>query len=425
MSGHSRTDFSKMPPLGAHQLPPIGAPPTPQTARRLPKHSLITSTLMLHRHLNATSRAQIRNDDPPQSHDDPSLTQEKVLECLKQMSPKKVPGLDNFTSDICLQLATDYPRLLTDILNRCLTLQHFHDQWKTTYSGFREQTSTCEAINTVLKIIKLAKSEKPLSIAISLDIKAAFDNAWWPALFHRLRHIQCPNNIFGLIQDYVRDPEVILDHARRRVTKTMSKGCIQGSTCGPVLWSIILDELLDARLPAGCHIQAFADDVLLVVTAASVGELESAANLALHHIVEWGRRVKLAFGPTKTKLIAFTPKANVASINMDGHRLSFVPEVKLLGVILEEKLNFGKHVKHVIKKAVRIFNTLCMYSRPTWGAHPENISTIYHQVIVPTITYAAGIWLHVAQKRALGSMQRGFAIKAIRGFRTSQDYSLF
>ncbi|CAG5032590.1 unnamed protein product [Parnassius apollo] len=157
--------------------------------------------------------------DLPQSHDDPAFTQEEVLECLKQMSPKKAPGLDNFTSDICQTFATYYPRLLTDILNRCLTLQHFPDQWKTAY-------------------------------------------------------------------DYVRDWKVILDHAGRRVTKTMSKGCIQGSTCGPVLWNIILDELLDARLPAGCHIQAFADDVLLVVTAASVGELESAANLALHHIVE-------------------------------------------------------------------------------------------------------------------------------------------
>ncbi|CAG4943830.1 unnamed protein product [Parnassius apollo] len=82
-----------------------------------------------------------------------------------------------------------------------------------------------------------------------------------------------------------------------------------------------------------------------VVTATSVRELESAANLALIHIVEWGRSVKLVFGPTKTKLITISTKAKVASINMDGHRLSFVPEVKLLG----EKLNFGKHVKQSIR----------------------------------------------------------------------------
>ncbi|CAG5038657.1 unnamed protein product [Parnassius apollo] len=340
----------------------------------------------------------------PQSHYDPPFTQKEVLECLRQMNPKKAPGLDNLT-DICLQFATDYPRLLTDILNRIKitpkpgksdysALESFrpiglipvfgkllqklfirrvtyHAQRNNLLNkfqfGFREQTNTCEAINTALDIIRQAK---------------------------RL----CPRS--G-------------GHSR------LCRGA--GSTCGPVLWNIILDELLDTKLPAGCHIQAFADDVLLVVTAASAGKLESAANLALHHIVEWGRSVKLAFGPTKTKLIAFTLKAKTASINIDGHRLCFVPEVKHLGAILDEKLNFGKHVKHVVNRAVRIFNTLCMYSRPTWGAHPENISTIYQQVIVPTITYAAGIWGHVAQKRCirrpLESMQRGFAIKAIRGFR--------
>ncbi|CAH2080073.1 unnamed protein product, partial [Iphiclides podalirius] len=227
--------------------------------------------------------------EPSQSHDDPPFTEEEVLECLKQMNPNKAPGLDNLTSDICYQFATDYPKLLTDILNRCLTLQHFPNRWKVAYVkiipkpgkpdystldsfrpiglipvfgklleklfirrityraqtnnmmnknqfGFREQTNTCEAIHTALSKIKDAKSHNQLSIAISLDIKAAFDNAWWPSLFHRLRHINCPNNIFGLVQDYVRNREVILDHAGERATKTMSKGCIQGSACGPILW---------------------------------------------------------------------------------------------------------------------------------------------------------------------------------------------
>ncbi|CAG5031125.1 unnamed protein product [Parnassius apollo] len=151
---------------------------------------------------------ELRSDmtNSPQSHYDPPFTQEEVLECLRQMNPKKAPGLDNLTSDICLQFATDYPRLLTDILNRCLALQHFPNQWKTAFVkiipkpgksdysalesfrpiglipvfgklleklfirrvtyhaqrnnllnkfqfGFREQTNTCEAINTALDII--------------------------------------------------------------------------------------------------------------------------------------------------------------------------------------------------------------------------------------------------------------------------------
>ncbi|CAH2080329.1 unnamed protein product, partial [Iphiclides podalirius] len=202
----------------------------------------------------------------------------------------------------------------------------------------------------------------------------------------------------------------------------MTRGCIQGSACGPVLWNIILDELLDIGLPVGCHIQAFADDVLLVATAGSVSELETITNSSLSRIVDWGSSVKLSFGPAKTRMIAFTPKAKTAVITMSGQRLAFSPDLKYLGVVLDEKLLFGRHVRYVIDKARRIFNALCMFSRPTWGAHPENISTIYRQVIEPTVTYAAGIWGHVTHKRcirrSLESLQRGFAIKAIRGFRT-------
>ncbi|KAI5642076.1 RNase H domain-containing protein [Phthorimaea operculella] len=99
----------------------------------------------------------------------------------------------------------------------------------------------------------------------------------------------------------------------------MSKGCIQGSACGPVLWNIILDELLDMQVSSGCHLQAFADDVLLIVTAKDVHDLQN-------------------------------------------------------------------------------------------------------KVIQPIVTYAAGIWGHIVSKeyvkKKMISMQRGFAIKAIKGFRT-------
>ncbi|CAH2089880.1 unnamed protein product [Euphydryas editha] len=187
----------------------------------------------------------------------------------------------------------------------------------------------------------------------------------------------------------------------------MTKGCIQGSTCGPIL----------------CRIQAFADDVLLVASSRELANLQSITNQALHAIVSWGQGVKLTFSPTKTQAIAFGKKAKQASININSHTLHFQSDIKLLGVILDDKLLIRKHVLHVVKKASGIFHKLSLYCRPTWGAHPENILTIYHQVIQPIVTYAAGVWGHVARKKGiisklLLSMQRGFALKAIKGFRT-------
>ncbi|XP_045539744.1 uncharacterized protein LOC123722321 [Papilio machaon] len=203
----------------------------------------------------------------------------------------------------------------------------------------------------------------------------------------------------------------------------MTKGCVQGSTCGPILWNMILDELLDLPLPPGCHIQAFADDVPLIVSAKTVDDIEYYTNRALDTVVRWGRSVKLEFGPSKTKMIAFTPQAKKANIEINTHSLTFDKEIKYLGIIIDQKLTFNSHVHFIINKASRIFNKLCMYTRPTWGAHPENIKTIHNQVIVPVITYAAGVWGHTALKRcnkkSLESLQRGFAIRAIKAFRTT------
>ncbi|XP_060801061.1 uncharacterized protein LOC132901903 [Amyelois transitella] len=96
--------------------------------------------------------------------------------------------------------------------------------------------------------------------------------------------------------------------------------------------------------------------------------------------------------------------------------------IKILGVIIDSKLNFIQHVKYVINKATKIFKNLCKFVRPTWGVHPENVDCIYRQVIVPIITYAAGIWGSATRfysvRQALRSFQRNFAIRAIRGFHT-------
>lgn len=107
--------------------------------------------------------------------------------------------------------------------------------------GFRPLTNTTAALKAAIDKIRQKKTDGLMTLAVSIDIKAAFDNAWWPTLFHRLRLIDCPSNIYGLILNYTTDRTIILDHAGCRVSKTMCKDCIQGSACGPTLWNIILD----------------------------------------------------------------------------------------------------------------------------------------------------------------------------------------
>ncbi|XP_017480330.1 PREDICTED: uncharacterized protein LOC108369677 [Rhagoletis zephyria] len=184
----------------------------------------------------------------------------------------------------------------------------------------------------------------------------------------------------------------------------MTKRCVQGSVCGPTFWNTILDELLNLPLPSGCVIQAFADDVLLNVSTESVKDLET------------------SYLETIKRKSYRSQKSNKAKIEMNGVRLSFVDDIKLLGVIIDKCLKFVKHARYVLTKAQRIFTNLSRFERPTWGVHPENIITIYKQVVEPTITYAAAIWGNATKfyyiRRLFQMFQRTFAIRAIRAFHT-------
>ena len=407
--------------------------------------------------------------------DDPPFVQSEVLECLESMSPDRAPGHDNLTSDIVTEFVKDFPEFVTGLLNRCLDVGHFPTCWKDarvriiqkpgkddysslssfrpigllpvfgklleklfvrrmtyraqqdrTWSGrqfgFREATSTTDALRTLVDRIRTSKRNGRQVLGVSLDIKAAFDNAWWPALMERLRRTKCPRNVHRLIRSYLDDRTVTLDFADVRTTKSMTKGCIQGSVCGPTFWNLVLDELLDVQLPDGCYVQAYADDVMLLVEGTTTSGVQASVNAALRTIHEWGRSVHLTFSPTKTQAIGFTSGVNRVRIHMDGVDVPFADEIKLLGVILDGRLTFVRHVKYVLGKVSRTFKVLCKFVRPTWGVHPENVETLYRQVIVPTITYASGIWGQAAQlesvKRMLRTFQRTFAIRCIRGFHT-------
>ena len=130
-----------------------------------------------------------------------------------------------------------------------------------------------DALRTLTQKIADAKQRKQHVIGVSLDIKAAFDNAWWPALHERLRRTHCSKNVHRLITTYLDGRTVSLDYADASASKSMSKGCVQGSVCGPTFWNLVLDELLCVQLPAGCHLQAYADDVMLLVDAKSKDEV--------------------------------------------------------------------------------------------------------------------------------------------------------
>ena len=405
-----------------------------------------------------------------------SFTENELMDVINKVNPNKAPGLDGLTADIIKEFAKNNLEYLLTLFNQCLKLGLFPTTWKEAYVkilpkpgkddynqltsyrpigllpvlgkilealfinrmtwdfyrtgklslkqfGFRPQTSSVDALRKLIsEIEKWKKKEDTQVMMVSLDIKAAFDNAFWPYLIQSLKARGIKSNLQKLILHYLVSRKAVLKLGAVQVSKNLTKGCIQGSVCGPTFWNVVIDELLDIRLPPGCHIQAFADDVVLVAHNTSPPKLKQTVEEALTRIIEWGTKAKLEFSRAKTQVIAFTAKAKKLDIMFDGHKLELSKWVKVLGVVIDHRLKFTEHVKYAVNKSARIYGHMMRMARANWGLNSGVVDTIYRMAVEPTVTYAAVIWERALKfkyiRKLLEKFQRPYAIRIIKGFHT-------
>src|SRR5690606_41088704 len=122
------------------------------------------------------------------------------------------------------------------------------------------------------------------------------------------------------------------------LSKVVEKGCPQGSACGPGLWNILYDELLQTTMPDGCELIAFADDLVLLCEKTTEACLELSTNEAIRRVYAWGLKVKLTFNPAKTQVMLITKKRKIRSsqVTLNGSILEFVSKIKYLESFLIE-----------------------------------------------------------------------------------------
>lgn len=97
----------------------------------------------------------------------------------------------------------------------------------------------------------------------------------------------------------------------------------------------------------------------------SVENLQEIANAALIQIFDWANSVKLNFTPNKIQLISFSKKGKRATIKFNTNNLNYPYEIKIIGIIIDQKQKFIKHFGYIIAKAQKLYRKLCIFTALT------------------------------------------------------------
>jgi len=117
-----------------------------------------------------------------------------------------------------------------------------------------------------------------MQVMVSLDVKGAFDAAWWPSILKKLRELKRPKNFYNLSASYFSNRKATLSINNYKTKKEVQRGCPQGSCCGPEFWNIIYNSLLNLKFNSRTKVIAFAVDLIVLTRGACKIETENYVN---------------------------------------------------------------------------------------------------------------------------------------------------
>lgn len=425
------------------------------------------------------------NNIPSSTQNDREFTYREILDIIKRMDPRKTPGEDGITSDILLKVIESFPKYIVEIYNSCLRSGTFPKQWKkakiipivkpgketslevTKYRpisllntggkilekllidrimhhahcqqlmndkqfGFTPQKSTTDAAMTVKRFIKEHLEGGQSLVIVSLDVQGAFDAAWWPSIIKTLREFNCPKNLYHLAKNYFSQRSAVMTMYNLQIEKAVSKGCPQGSCCGPGFWNLQYNSLLEIEYTKNAHVVAFADDFLLITRGKSTLEAENYANVELKKIEKWAKNNQIRFNEQKTQALLITRKRrnNQQQINiyLNNKQVEQVEKIKYLGIIIDHNFNFNEHIQYTTERATKLINALSKAAKLDWGLKHQAMKTIYKGAILPLLSYAAPVWIEAINRKynriKFVRVQRLINIKIAKAFRTTSSEAL-
>lgn len=249
--------------------------------------------------------------------------------------------------------------------------------------GFRSNRNTTEAINSIIKFVKNSKNNKLHTAIVSLDIKGAFDHAWWPLILYRLKQANCPKNVYKLIQNYLNNRYARVETNSSQISIKIDRGCPQGSSSGLILWNILFNDLLklNEKYDNNAMLQAFADDTILLVSDKNRENLCHTTNKLIEQICVWCTENKLKINPNKSSFIVVgknTPLKRKISLNIDQNKISQSSKLKYLGLIIDDKISWTEHIQYIYNKVIISVNLINSIIGKDWGFKSETIKILYN-----------------------------------------------
>jgi hypothetical protein len=218
--------------------------------------------------------------------------------------------------------------------------------------------STEHALHRLTEEIHHAWDQGHVASLLLLDVSGAFDHVSHPRLLHNLRKCRVDEKTVGWIASFSRNRKTTIQ-LREHTTELLSidTGIPQGSPISPILYLFYNADILEdaIRGVSDTVTGGWVDDVYFLAHSQST-EQNCRKLLHMHQKAErWSRTHGSRFDLGKYQLVHLTRELGEYNtkqpLTLSSTTIQPSFSARYLGIVLDQPLRWGPHVKYVEGKA--------------------------------------------------------------------------